>query len=624
MKPARAEDSFVAALALERVWRLALVVLMLVVGMVVAGPVRAQALESALSPGKLSEAHRKIEEECEKCHVRFDRAAQDKLCMDCHKDVAQDARTKGGFHGRMKPQSCRTCHTDHKGRGAAIAAFDKAAFDHSKTNFELRASHQKFDCAKCHAPPNKAYRIPVRDCNACHRKDDVHKGSLGPKCADCHNENKWKEAKFDHGTTRFPLTGKHETTKCADCHKDTQYKETPKTCVACHRKDDKHKGQFADKCETCHSTKDWKDIKFNHDTDTHYPLLGKHRPAKCQSCHTGNLYRDKLPVGCNDCHKGDDKHKGSLGTACADCHSERGWKEPAKFNHDKTAFPLKGKHADVKCKDCHKSAMFKEAPKECVACHKKDDKHKGSLGDDCGKCHYERDWKKTNIDHSKTAFPLLGKHEKAECGACHKSMNFKEAPKDCWSCHQREDKHEGQEGKACGSCHDERAWKPAPKFDHGLTRFPLLGKHAPVECKSCHKTPRYKDAKLDCYSCHVKDDKHKKTLGTNCAQCHNARSWKAWDFDHDKRTKFVLDGGHKGKACSACHTQPMEAKVLTPTLCASCHAKDDVHEGAYGKQCQQCHVTENFRTIKSRSGRAASSVSYLAPRHAVARGRWAS
>ncbi len=585
-------------------WRMA--VLMLVAGHWMFGAAAmAQALESVLAPGKLAKAHAKLEGECEKCHVRFDRNAQDRLCMDCHKDVGQDLRTKAGLHGRQKPQACKTCHSDHKGVEAALVALDKPAFDHSATNFALRGGHAKVECEKCHLP-GKGFRIAARDCVACHRKDDKHKGSLGPKCADCHTEKTWKEAKFDHDTTRFPLTGKHESVKCDDCHKEGRYKETPLACVACHKKDDKHKTRYGEKCETCHGTKDWKSVRFNHDTETRYPLVGKHRAAKCDSCHVGFLYRDKLSAKCFSCHEKDDKHKGTLGNDCGRCHIERNWKEKAGFSHDKTDFPLLGKHATVQCKDCHLSTMFKEAPKTCIGCHKKDDRHKGSLGEACEKCHNERDWKKTSFDHAKTAFPLLGKHQKAECGACHKSTNYKEAPKDCYSCHKVDDKHEGTQGKACAQCHDEKAWKPAPKFDHGLARFPLLGKHVQVECKMCHVGALFKNAKSDCFACHAKDDKHKKTLGTQCEQCHNARSWKVWDFDHDTRTKFVLDGKHKGVACSACHTRPSEGRVVTSSLCVSCHQKNDVHEGSYGRQCQQCHVTESFKTIKSRAGRTVS------------------
>lgn len=572
----------------------------------VASGARAQAIESVLAPGKLSTAHAKVEEDCQKCHVRFDRNAQDRLCMDCHRDVGQDTRTKAGFHGRMKPQACRSCHTEHKGRDARIAEFDKAAFDHAATAFALRGGHQKVDCAKCHVP-GKGYRIAARDCVACHRKDDVHKGSLGAKCADCHVESNWKEAKFDHGTTRFALTGKHDAVKCESCHKAGQYKDTPRTCIACHKKDDKHKGQYGEKCDACHATAGWKDIRFNHDTETRFPLLGKHRATKCDSCHTGSSLRDKPPSACNDCHRKDDKHKGTLGADCARCHTERDWKEPAKFNHARTAFPLLGKHAGVQCKDCHKSDLFKEAPKACIGCHRKDDRHKGSLGENCEQCHNERDWKKTNFDHAKTAFPLLGGHQKAECGACHKSTNYKETSKDCFACHARDDKHQGQQGKACAQCHNEAAWKPAPKFDHGLSAFPLLGRHVAVECKACHvSTLLFKNAKSDCNACHAKDDRHKKALGLACEQCHNPRSWKAWTFSHDKQTKFPLDGKHSELQCASCHNKPTDGRVFASAQCVSCHAKDDAHDGSYGRQCQQCHVTTSFKTIRSRPGRPLS------------------
>jgi hypothetical protein len=127
-----------------------------------------------------------------------------------------------------------------------------------------------------------------------------------------------------------------------------------------------------------------------------------------------------------------------------------------------------------------------------------------------------------------------------------------------------------------------------------------------VECKLCHAGALFKSAKSECVACHLKDDRHKRTLGPACESCHNARSWKVWDFDHDTRTKFVLDGKHKGATCSSCHTRPAEGRVTASPQCQSCHAKDDVHEGSYGRQCQQCHGTDSFKNIKSRLGRPVS------------------
>ena len=584
----------------------------------VAAPAMAQGIESVLRPGDLIQGHAKWEEECAKCHVRFERAAQDQLCMDCHKEVGQDVRERVGYHGRLKPQTCRSCHTDHKGRAARVVELDKQKFDHEQTDYLLRGKHAKVECEKCHEPKKKYWQA-ASDCNACHRKNDVHKGSLGSKCADCHTENDWKEAKFDHDKSRFPLKGKHVDTKCGDCHKKgVEYKDAPRTCLGCHKKDDNgvkgHKGQFGEKCESCHDVKAWKPSTFNHDTDTKYALRGKHRTTKCADCHTGPLYKDKLGSTCIDCHKKDDEglkgHKGSLGRDCAACHVENGWKEKGKFDHDKTEFPLLGKHHDTKCADCHKSTNYKEAPKDCLSCHKKDDKHEATLGTKCQDCHVERDWKTTGtrFDHEKTRFKLRNAHaaKTLQCKACHIDLkHYRDTPMDCIACHKKDDKHEGQQGTRCASCHNDRDWKTTV-FDHGLTRFPLLAKHVKVECKACHKSPRFKDAQIACVACHLKDDVHKTTLGPSCEPCHNARSWKAWDFDHDKRTKYVLDGKHKGVACKACHTQPMEGKVMVSTRCITCHVKNDVHDGTYGRQCEQCHVTSSFKTIRSRTGSSSS------------------
>lgn len=579
-------------------------------GFVVAAPAAsAQGLESVLAPGKLSQAHAKFEGDCQKCHVRFDRNAQERLCMDCHKDIGQDATARAGLHGRMKPQSCRSCHSEHKGREARLVVLDRAGFDHSTTNFTLRGKHASTDCAKCHLP-GKGYRIAARECVACHRADDRHRGALGKACADCHGESSWKNARFDHGATRFPLAAKHDAVACDSCHKNAQYKDTPRACVACHKKDDRHKGQLGERCESCHAPAGWKSVRFNHDADTKFPLLGRHRGATCQSCHTGNLLRDKPPGNCIDCHRSDDRHKGTLGTDCARCHSERDWKEPARFNHAKTAFALVGKHAAAACRACHRSDLFKEAPKDCIACHRQDDRHRGSLGENCAQCHNEQGWKKTSVDHSKTAFPLLGAHQKAECGSCHRGASFKGTPKDCVACHQRDDKHEGQEGRACAQCHGQVAWKPAPKFDHGLVSFPLLGSHATTACRTCHTGARFKDARSNCSACHAKDDRHKGAMGADCAQCHNPRTWKAWEFDHDRQTRFALDGKHAGLGCAACHTADGgSGRALASAQCVSCHARDDAHEGSYGRQCQQCHVTTSFRSIRARPGIGRAKVS---------------
>jgi hypothetical protein len=596
--------------------------LLIVVAFALLAPIAvfAQGIESVIAPGKLIEGHAKLENECKECHVKFDRKAQSTLCAGCHKEVAVDMKNKTGYHGTLKPQACNVCHTEHKGRTEKIASFDTKKFDHTQTDFLLKGKHEPLACVKCHEA-NKKYRDASQQCNGCHKKDDTHKGSLGPKCADCHTEKNWKEARFDHSTTKFALEGKHVDVKCTECHKLNKYKDTPKECYACHKKNDDsakgHKGQYGQKCETCHGVKAWKPSIFHHDTDTKYVLRGKHITTTCISCHKGPLYKEKLSQDCYACHKKDDKHKESLGKDCSKCHTEKNWKESPKFDHDKSNFPLFGKHAKVECKECHKSNMFKEAPKECFSCHKKDDKHKANLGEKCGECHGETSWKDTKgrFKHELTKFVLRNAHAKptVKCESCHKDLtSFRKTPLDCLSCHKKDDKHEGQEGTKCEKCHDDKSWK-VPQFEHGFTRFPLLGKHAPLACAKCHTTgAKFKDAKIACVSCHLKDDKHKKTLGPDCGQCHNARTWKDWTFDHDTRTKFPLDGGHKGKACVLCHYNPIENRYVLSSSCFSCHVKDDIHESGFGRQCQECHVTSSFKTLKPKALPAAGAASAAA------------
>src|SRR5258708_5325275 len=309
----------------------------------------------------------------------------------------------------MPRQACAACHREHKGRNANIMPLDEKKFDHKLTNFELKDKHKEVKCDKCHLHTKKRGEAQL-DCYGCHKKDDKHKGALGQKCEECHNAKSWKEKDvfFDHDKTKFPLKNAHADPKvrCVDCHPKDHYKHTPIACNECHKTDDDkkgHRGRFGPKCEACHTDKDWKTIKFNHDKDTKYPLRGKHadKKVRCEDCHTGNdVYKDKLKQACITCHQQDDKHRGAEGDKCEKCHTEKDWKDTPQFDHDKTRFPLKGGHADpkVKCDDCHKSKVYTDAPKDCWSGHKKDDDkngHRGRFGPKCKNSHAENTSKQT-------------------------------------------------------------------------------------------------------------------------------------------------------------------------------------------------------------------------------------
>ena len=628
----------------------------------------AQTLESALSPGPVIAGHAKFERECSSCHVRFDRAAQDRLCMDCHKPVAADVRAKQGYHGRIDATPCRGCHTDHKGRDVRIASVDERAFDHAKTDFALRDAHARAGCASCHRP-GRRYAEASTGCADCHRKDDAHKGALGSKCADCHGERNWKEARFDHSTTRFALDGRHVGLPCKDCHRDPGYRNAPLACIGCHRQDDKaHRGRLGEKCGDCHGQDDWKSSTFQHDRDTRYALRGRHRPVKCEACHVSPRGREKPPTACVNCHRGDDRHHGSLGTACADCHVERSWKE-ARVDHDRTAFPLLGRHRDAECRSCHRDPVsYRGVPADCLSCHRKDDTHRGrygercdtchdartwreiafrherdtryalegrhasakcdschrghvyrdklatacvachrgddvhgkSLGDGCESCHDQSTWKVGRFDHARTRFPLAGAHVLVGCESCHRTARYREAPRECRGCHQRDDVHEGTLDARCQACHGETTWKIA-RYDHVRTRFSLTGAHVRIECKACHANARYRDAARECVGCHERQDAHEGALGRDCANCHNARDWRLWQYDH-ARTRFALTGAHARVACAACHRQAVSPIPVLGGACVDCHRGDDLHHGAYGPLCERCHTTNRFNEIRLPGG----------------------
>lgn len=576
----------------------------------------AQGLESALSPGPLIRGHAKVEDKCASCHVRFDRAAQDALCLDCHKDVAADLKARTGLHGRQQPpKACRSCHTDHKGRDMQIAPLDKKAFDHRQTDWPLRNAHAKVaDCAACHVA-GKRWREAPQACVACHRADDVHKGSLGSQCADCHNDTRWRDTRFDHATTRFALTGRHVDAKCDACHQPGRpYTDAPQACNGCHRDDDfrkGHKGRYGERCDSCHDARAWRPAAlFDHERDTRYALRGKHRAVRCDSCHTGSLQRDKPGTECVACHRSDDAHKGSLGTDCAACHQESGWKGTARFDHARSRFPLLGKHADADCKACHKTSAYRETPVDCIGCHRADDKHRANLGEACGACHGERSWKIPRFDHGQTRYPLRGGHLQAACSDCHAdATRYRGTSTDCLACHRSDDRHEGQLGARCDSCHGEQSWRTT-RFDHARARFALVGAHLKVECKACHASPRYRDAASDCAACHRADDKHRGALGARCDSCHNARAWPLVRFDHERDARWRLDGAHGRVACAACHAAPAPAGRTIAAVgrdCIACHRGDDPHDGAFGTRCDTCHQASEWKALRARRAGPATS-----------------
>lgn len=505
--------------------------------------VGAASLEKLLMPGEVIEGHAEYEEDCSHCHDVLGDTSQRSLCLDCHEAVATDFKQNRGYHGRLP-------------------------------------SADTLDCKTCHTE---------------HQGRDADIVQFNP-------------SSFDHRQTDFPLEHRHSTVACSHCHQpDSTFRDAGSQCIDCHKEDDAHQGNLGTQCEDCHSEQGWQKTRFNHD-ETDFPLEGKHQEVNCSSCHPDDQFED-ISTRCVSCHLVNDTHAGNRGDKCEDCHSTEGW-DRSGFNHNRdTDFQLKGAHTEIRCESCHTDPVYDKAPPQnCFDCHRNDDRHNGRNGEACEDCHNSQRWSRVRFDHNTaTDFPLRGKHAEVDCESCHKGELTEKQDTSCVSCHQGDDVHAGQLGKRCEQCHNDQSFSASVRFDHDLSRFPLIGQHAVTSCEACHPRQTFKDTPQQCIDCHKDDDTHNATLGTQCASCHTPNDWLLWRFDHNRQTDFTLDGKHRGLNCQACHTTPTDQKVEQSSSCISCHQSDDIHSGGFGRSCERCHTTDSFSDIQKLSRRKSAT-----------------
>src|SRR5262249_43491778 len=157
------------------------------------------------------------------------------------------------------------------------------------------------------------------------------------------------------------------------------------------------------------------------------------------------------------------------------CHSTATWAN-ATFDHAAfTKFPLTGVHATLTCASCHINGRYAGTPADCASCHIADyhkttnPNHKqAGFPTDYSICHSNNGWSPASFDHSKTKFPLTGKHSTLACIACHTNGNFTNLPTTCVSCHLNDyngttDPNHKQAGfpTDCQVCHNTNTWQGA-------------------------------------------------------------------------------------------------------------------------------------------------------------------
>ncbi len=378
--------------------------------------------------------------DCASCHEKEEKFRDaSSACFSCHQDK--------DIHSGALGEQCESCHQPQTWHSVL-------PFDHDTTDFPLVGRHLDLSCTSCHV--NQQYEFSSHTCVDCHKISDVHNGANGRDCGSCHSPQDWRKLDFDHDETDFPLRGKHQDIPCHACHLENQErKDAPQECHGCHANDDVHLGRNGEKCETCHDTSQWQNIAFDHDKDTDFPLTGNHIGLSCTQCHTGKVH-DSIARDCAGCHMADDVHNDPSMAVCGTCHNTLGWDEISEFDHDFTALPLIGMHQIVPCENCHIGNQFAGTKGECLACHKKDDVHEGSMGNECNQCHSPNAWNIWQFDHERfSGYALEGKHEDLACESCHlPGSNPGRVSSQCGSCHRGQDIHNGGFGEQCGRCHN--------------------------------------------------------------------------------------------------------------------------------------------------------------------------
>ena len=210
---------------------------------------------------------------------------------------------------------------------------------------------------------------------------------------------------FDHFTTGFPLTGKHEFVDCSSCHLYGQFKGTPLNCWQCHdgsRAAGKHQQHVisSNLCDDCHTVYSWLGARYDHSD-----VLGE-----CQNCHNNSIAIGKSPSHITTTE------------ICEDCHNTITFDRVARVDHAQVIGECESCHNGVTATGKNAEHVYTTAP--------------------CDYCHLSTiTWLGAFFDHTNVS---------EACSSCHNGVIATGKPSD----------HEPTELE-CGYCHTTLSWLPA-------------------------------------------------------------------------------------------------------------------------------------------------------------------
>lgn len=228
---------------------------------------RAQvAIQRTVLPGKLSQPHAFLDNNCAACHTPAN-GVEAKNCIVCHANnerVLQ--RQPTAFHAQVG--DCAACHLEHQGVVARITKMDHVALgrigfkefeQEARQNPDEAVRFQQIKDALARAGKTKTPISPqlhreeaLLNCATCHQTKDRHLGLFGNDCAQCHGTSKWTIPEFRHPS---PVSQ-----SCNQCH------QAPPSHYMMHFKmismsiASQPNAQVI-QCFLCHQTTAWNDIR---------------------------------------------------------------------------------------------------------------------------------------------------------------------------------------------------------------------------------------------------------------------------------------------------------------------------------------------------------------------------
>ena len=542
-------------------------------------------------------------------------------CTDCHgqehfRPVEHFDHSRSfelvGAHTEL---ACEQCHHALAGESTASEIAFLRSLDPPAPKLDFRRSGGQ-RCEDCHTSPH----------------DGANETMYGEDCARCHDPQTFEQNHYDRGAhTAFALQGAHTGLDCAACHQTLECRlegVTPSSCAICHT--DPHAASLANRdhaaaitlfeteeCSRCHSDDSWHAEEFarTRHAELGMPLADGHGNVDCVHCHRPSMQPTTSGDDCADCHES--PHSVPFTQDCSTCHLtdhrtvRLGFARMDGPSHAQTGFPLTAPHADVACESCHADANSGQnfaarfpgrRAEQCADCHH--DPHGGQFGErsqSCTACHDSTHFLPPRYDVADhTRFPLLGNHLAVACDRCHTLdpddgvRRFVGTSQRCADCH--ENPHGDQFARemqvgGCAACHDSFVTWGTPPFDHDQTQFPLRGAHTRADCTDCHRPEeveagaeggvrRFRGRSRSCADCH--EDPHRGQLvgegRGDCNRCHTSvERWSEWTFDHDRQSRFLLEGVHRDLDCRECHSVEQD------------EGHSFVRYRPLGTECRDCH-----------------------------------